>query len=194
MVERLHGMEEAARSNRARSMNYATKRGDLMPVMKMKNPKEEERINEYKKQINYWKNKCGLTDKEAEKIMNYAKQKNIKPDRIIETIALNATNEDGKCDVKPKVQDYDNVIKAMKKELEEIKKTPKDQKPKSKFVQFVEKLEKIVQKEDYETALKRKINWYEKIRDVLNKFSNDYELINKIKERSGIKTKDEMNF
>jgi len=165
-----------------------------MPAMKMKNPKEEERINEYEKQINYWKNKCGLTDKEAEKIMNYAKQKNIEPSRIVETIAKNAVNEDGRFGIKTKVQDYDNAIKAMKKELEEIKKTPKDQKPKSKFVQFVEKLEKIVQKEDYETALKRKINWYERIRDVLNEFSNDYELINKIKERSRIKTKDEMNF
>jgi len=163
-----------------------------MPVMKMKNPKEEERIKKYEEQINYWKNKCGFTNKEAEKIINYAKQKDIEPDRIIETIALNAINEDGKWGVKTKVQDYDNAIKAMKKELEEIKKTPKDKKPKSKFVQFVEKLEKIVQKEDYETALKRKINWYERIRDVLNEFSNDYELINKIKEKSGIKTKDEM--
>jgi DNA primase catalytic subunit len=153
----------------------------MMPVMKMKNPKEKKRINEYEKQINYWKNKCGLTDKEAKEIMNYAKQKNIEPSRIVETIAKNAINEDGKWSVKTKVQDYDNAIKAMKKELEEIKKTPKDQKPKSKFVQFVEKLEKIVQKEDYETALKRKIKWYERIRDVLNEFSNDYELINKIK-------------
>ena len=192
MVERLHGMEEAARSNRARSINYATKRGDPMPAMKMKNQKEIEEEKKYKNQADQWYKKCDLTYNERKKILDYATKTKIEPNRIIETIALNAINEDEKWGVKTKVQDYDNAIKAMKKELEEIKKTPKDQKPKSIFVQFVEKLEKIVQKEDYETALKRKINWYEKIRDVLNKFSNDYELINKIKERSGIKTKDEM--
>jgi len=46
-----------------------------MPTMKMKNPKEEERINEYEKQINYWKDKCGLTDKEAKKNNELCKTK-----------------------------------------------------------------------------------------------------------------------
>ena len=162
-----------------------------MPAMKMKNP-EQEKMNNFKKQIEYWKNKCGLKEKEVKKILSYAEKTNIEPSRIIETIALNATNEDGNWGIRTKVHDYDIAIESMQKELNEIKKKPKEQKPKSKFVKFLEKIDNLIKKEDYENILKRKIERYKRIRDVLNEFSNDEELIKKIKEKSGIKTKDEM--
>jgi len=103
-------------------MNYATKRGDLMPAMKMKNQNEIKEQKKYGNQADQWYKKCDLTYNEREKILDYATKTKIEPDRIVETIALNATNEDGKWGVKTMVQDYDNAIKAMKKELEEIKK------------------------------------------------------------------------
>ncbi len=179
MVERIHGMDEAARSSRARSIDRLNG-GDWMPLA-VKKAADVKLKPEWNEELEHYKKKCRFTDEEAKFISELSRKLNLSPQRVIETIGLNSPrgklNVEAIDDLKISIPEIERRLGENKRKLEKMKKEKEEEK--SKGVKgFFNKIKDMVLEEEklLEVDIKldeHRLEKYKKIKSVLEELSNN---------------------
>ncbi len=166
--------------------------------MKIIQPKNAE-LEKYQKEIEYFSKKCKLEKSMERKIMQMSEKYKLAPSRIIETIVLNVErSENGPRIDDSKINSYKIAIETFKanKKILEKKIREKELVKKNNEGKIKKILNKIKEKFDPDKReleyLKRKIERYENIKNIITEAQTEKEMIKRLVEKSGFKTLDEL--